>query len=1028
MKSSLPNLTSVIIPALNEGKGIARTIYAVTDYFKTKNLACEIIVVDDGSIDDTRSVVEGLHLSHVHITSHASNRGKGASVRTGMLAAQGDCRLFIDADLQISVMELDKFWPKYREGADLIIAAAPNAVISGQPRGRGVLGFLAKRLIRCVMGWNIVDSQRGLKMIRGSLANDIFSALTVLRWGFDIEMLAIAKARGLDIREVPITYAAPIESRVSIGSYIYTLWELLRVWIQRILGFYNEDPLGRRLVLFAVIILVCLGVYFGQRFIFFDGDTVGVFYPDATTRGAKWASGILSGFPIPASFQWGFFHPIYRVISESYNALLVIFVFLAAYFSYLFARQLFSRRYVSLLVAGTFTLGQFTTHWLGNIAVLSAVYVLPVSLLMALSASRGAWGVALLYSVLIGLSFLGAHQQFVIMALIVAALYWVWLECDAHREGKSLRNSMKDGGRVIGVFVAALIIGLPQFLYMAVFTPLSTRIGGLTLAQASVDAATPLDLIKFILPHFSFRYGISGEFLPYIGIFGLIFALIGVTKMYKSESSVRFFTLLSVGAILTSFKYSPIFWLLHQFPVLEYFRGPARWTFVLNFAMAMLAGYGMKWTMEHWESGRASIQLYAGRLFNAMLGVAMTATLIFAVAGEGSIRFLQQLFTERMYQGTTGLPLEYYHALIERMVRSSFDNFSLGDASSMIALASIAVVYIVARYARDAQVFTGASVIASCALLGASGMMEHTFARSSVLSSSPHIADAILLRGDDAMSFRTFSFLYGAAGSQRVSAIHEGASRDAMMYGIDSLMPNTGLLRGIATIDGYEPMAPRRGQRVLAFVGSEVSQRYTSLANEDIPLGEKLSRFTLRLPVLSMLNVKYLISAYELPATPGLQLIEEVASTRFNIPIYLYENKTVMPRIYFARNVSFVSETDEEKNFKTIIESNTNFANTTFIECADCDSFKNRPTPSDSIAIDAYRDGYLRLTTKTSHDRWLVFSESNLPGWRITIDGRPVQSYMTNYLFHGLPVHGGEHVVEFTYDGVLKWEYIQSLF
>ncbi len=1028
MKSALPTLTSVIIPAFNEGRGIIRTIQTITDYFNAKNMACEIIVVDDGSMDDTRSVVEGLHLSHVQIKSHERNRGKGAAVKTGMLAAQGDCRLFIDADLQISVLELDKFWPQCCDGADVLIASAPGIAPGGQFWKRGVLGLLAKRLIRFVMGWNIIDTQRGLKMIRGSLAHELFSRLSLMRWGFDIEMLAIANARGLDIREIPITYTAPIISRISIGSYVYTLWELLQVWTRRFFGAYDENPLRRRFILLGVFALICLGVFFGQRYIFFDGDAVGVFYPDSSIMGTQWTSGILSGFPIPSSFQWGFFHPIYRAFSGSYNALVVFFALLAGYLSYALARQLFSSRLVSFFVAITFTLGQFTAHWLGNIAVVSAVYVLPASLLMARSMVRGSRWAALFYSALVGLSFLGSHQQFVIMALMVAALYWLWLESAARKAGKSLRGIIWDSGRAIGALLVAFIIGLPQFIYVAVFTPLSTRVGGLTLAQASVDAATPLDLIKFVFPYFSFRYGVSAEFLPYIGIFGLVFAFIAVAKMYKSESSVRFFALLSAGVIIASFKYSPIFWVLHQLPVLEYFRGPARWTFVLNFSMAILAGYGMKWTIEHWEGVRASIQLYSRRAFISVLGIATTATLVFAVAGESIIRYVQHQFTEKMYQGTTGLPLEYYHALIERIVKNSFDNFSLGDASFLIALASIAAVYLVAQYARDAKAFAVASVVTSCVLLGVSGMMGHTFARSDTLSSSPPIADAILSRGDDAMSFRTFSFLYGSAGSQRISAINEGASRDAMMYGIDSLMPNTGLLRGIATIDGYEPMAPRRGQRVLAFVGSESNQRFASLANESISLPEKLSLFSHRLPVLSMLNVKYLISAYELPATSGLQLLEEASSTRFNIPIYLYENTTVMPRIYFARGITHVSETDEEKNFKTIIESNANFANTTFIECADCGAIKNQHTSSDSITIEAYRDGYLRLMTKTNHDRWLVFSESNLPGWRITIDGAPTQSYMANYLFHGLPIPAGEHTVLFEYAGVLTQEYIKSLF
>ncbi|MEK7600451.1 MAG: glycosyltransferase [Patescibacteria group bacterium] len=1020
---------SIIIPALNEELTIASSVQKISRYLQSRNMSYEILIVDDGSTDATVARVERLHDAHIRLLRHEKNLGKGAAVKSGMLAARGAARVFIDADLQIHIENLDRFWEPLHKGADVIIASSPDAPSGARFWARGILGFLAKKLIRFVMGWDIPDTQRGLKMFRDVAAVDIFSSIKVCGWGFDIEVLAIAMARKYKIEQIPVSYDRPIVTRVSMWSYLRSLWELVVIRTRLLFGVYKGGGVRspRFFILFILSSIVFLVILF-LKFIFFDGDVIGLFYPNYTSTHHLWNSGILSGFPTPASFQWGLFHPIYRIFSGSYNALIAFFVFLAGYLSYVFARQLFSSRLVSVFAATTFILGQFTMHWLGNIAVVSAIYVLPASLLLVSSMVRGSWGLALFYSALIGLSFLGSHQQFVIMALVVAALYWVWLEYVARKAGKSLGGIIWDGGRGLGALAVAFIIGLPQFIYVAVFTPLSTRIGGLTLAQASVDAATPLDLIKFIFPYFSFRYGVSGEFLPYIGIFGLAFAFIAIVKTYKNESHVRFFTLLSVGAILTSFQFSPIFWVLHKLPVLEYFRGPARWTFALNFSMAILAGYGMKWTAEHWESVRMSIQLYSRRALLGVLGVASVMTLIFAMAGESIIRYVQHQFTEKMYQSTTGLPLEYYHTLIERIVKSSFDNFSLGDASFLIALVSIVAVYVVARYTRGGRTFTVASVTSSCVLLGISGMIGHTFARSDALFSSPPIAGSILSRSDDPMSFRTFSFLYGSAGSQRISATHEGASRDAMMYGIDSLMPNTGLLRGIATIDGYEPMAPRRGQRVLAFVGSEVSQRFASLAHEAVPLPEKLFVFSSRLPLLSMLNVKYLISAYELPPTPGLQLSEEVSSTRFNIPIYLYENKQVMPRIYFARGVTYVSETDEEKNFKTIIESNTNFAHTTFIECADCETMKNQPTPSDTLTIEAYRDGYLRLTTKTARDRWLVFSESNLPGWRITIDGAPAQSYMANYLFHGLPIPAGEHTVLFEYEGVLTWGYVKSLF
>ena len=761
-----------------------------------------------------------------------------------------------------------------------------------------------------------------------------------------------------------------------------------------------------------------------SNLLFFDGDSIGVFYPDNLILGApQWTSGILLGFPIPASFQWGYFHPLYQALSGHYNLLVLTFALLTGLFSYLFAHHLFQRRSVSAVTALLFTFGQVHVHWLGNIAVLSAAIALPVVMLGVRALVEKRWSRATMYAILCGATFLGAHQQFVVMALGVGALYWVWLEW-----GRGFGSILRDGLRALGIFGASILIGLPQFFYTAVFTPLSTRIGGLSYAQASVDAATPLDLIKFIFPNFSFRYGISAEFLPYIGFFGLLFTGIAIVKLYRIDTSVRFYTNLSVGVLLATFKYSPVFWILHQLPVFSYFRGPARWTYVLTFTMAVLAGYGMKWALEHRSEFRAHALSFSRWLMIGIGTLGVLSSAVYKIFGTEIIAYLQRLFDERMYASTTGLPLAYYHTLIRRIVETSFANFSISSPAFLIALGSAVAMYFVVRYAKTSRTFSIAVIGVTAASLLLSGLQGRSFASGDIITTSPPLAEYIRSHEASSYAFRTFSFLAGTAGSQKISAIHEGASSDALLYGIDALMPNTGLFWDIPTIDGYEPMAPRRGQRVLAFVGSEVSQRFASLANEGISLTEKLSLFSRRLPILSMLNVKYLISAYELPPAPGLSLLKEESSTRFNIPIYLYENKSVLPRIYFANNIVFVSETDEEKNFKTIIESNGDFAKRTFLECATCHTLPHRPSPSDALAIQEYRDGYVRLTTSTAHDRWLVFSESNLPGWRITIDGIPTQSYMANYLFHAFHVPAGVHEAVFEYTGVLTGEYLRSLF
>lgn len=783
---------------------------------------------------------------------------------------------------------------------------------------------------------------------------------------------------------------------------------------------------------FLALALVCALValfLLGMRIVE-DGDAIQYFYPYAALHvsggGSLWSGSILFGVPIAASFQYGFFSPLFRaaygVLGSvgGYAALIVLLIAVAGLLTYRFARVLGLSRSASFFVASCYALGQFSTHWLSNISVIGSISVLPALMLGVWGSFHRRFMFAVVGMLATGIALLGAHQQFVFMALVVSAVYTIVLTTDRYRQD-SLRAVFAPIAGAVGMVLGGFLIALPQLIYTVVFSPLSTRVGGLSWSQASVESATPLDLIKFVLPHFSFRYGISAEFLPYIGIFGLVFVVIAILKMYRSNVEVRFFTVLSVILLLTTFKYSPLFWLVHQVPVLDYFRGPARWTLALNFTMAILAGYGMQWAIENWAKFKNIGVRIAGRIFAVVAGVGAVSSVVFILFGDTIARFLQGQFDTRMYADTTKLPLEYYHTLIQNIVNNSFANFYILNDKFLIALFSIGTAYAVMRFSKTINIFSLSALVVTFLSLLVAGFSNLSFANSDVIEKTPPTAEFILSREKSSFTYRTFNFLSGMASSQKISAINSNSSKDAILYGVDSLMPNSGLFWGIPTADGYEPMAPRRGQQVLAYIGSEVNQRFLSLANYSIPLPDKLELFTSRLSVLSMLNVKYIISAYELPKTDGLELAETFTSTRFEVPIYLYENRKVLPRVYLANAITSVSETDEEKNFTAIIESNTDFSKNTFIECADCSQYQNQSAKSDKIVVREYKDGYLNLTATVEKGRWLIFSESNLPGWKITIDGRPARSYMANYLFHGLYVPKGQHQIMFEYVGILRF-------
>jgi len=245
---------SWIIPAYNEEERIEKTVRAVGQYLRSKNFAggFEIIVADSASRDRTRAIVRSLQdrIPGIRILD-LENRGKGWAVKNGMLSAGGDIRIFADADNSVSPEQFDNFLPYlYTAGQerdaryDVVIGSIEiaGASITEQAQWwRRILGKLAKYVIRMGSGlWEIRDSQRGFKAFGRTAAEYVFPRQTVTGWGFDFEILLIAKLGGLRIKEVPVRWVNPPGSKVGLGAYVSALMELLRVRWNAVRGLYNR--------------------------------------------------------------------------------------------------------------------------------------------------------------------------------------------------------------------------------------------------------------------------------------------------------------------------------------------------------------------------------------------------------------------------------------------------------------------------------------------------------------------------------------------------------------------------------------------------------------------------------------------------------------------------------------------------------------------------------------------------------------------------------------------------------------------
>jgi glycosyltransferase involved in cell wall biosynthesis len=237
---------SVVIPAFNEARRLPGTLEQVTAYLARQDYRSEVLVVDDGCTDGTASLVRDWPAGPVplRLVAHPDgrNHGKGATVRLGLGQAVGVHRLFMDADSSTTIDHVERFWPAFAEGYDVVIGSRDVAgahVVIHQPWYKELGGKLGNLIIRSLAVPGIYDTQNGFKAVTARCIEDVLPYLTIDRWGFDVELLVAARCRGYRVKEVPIVWRNDAASTVPAGAYLQVLGEVFRVRRQRAAGFYS---------------------------------------------------------------------------------------------------------------------------------------------------------------------------------------------------------------------------------------------------------------------------------------------------------------------------------------------------------------------------------------------------------------------------------------------------------------------------------------------------------------------------------------------------------------------------------------------------------------------------------------------------------------------------------------------------------------------------------------------------------------------------------------------------------------------
>jgi dolichyl-phosphate beta-glucosyltransferase len=234
---------SLIVPSFNEEERLPASLAKLLAYLDESGHDAEIVVVDDGSTDGTAAIVENESDQRVRLLKNPGNRGKGYSVRHGMLEARGAIRIFTDADLSTPVEEVDAALKLHGEGYDVAAGSrslAESNVEIRQPWYRQTMGRTFNLFVRMILLRGFVDTQCGFKSFTAEAAERVFASARIDGFAFDVEILLLARRLGMRIIEFPVRWLNSPDSKVNPLTHSSRMFmDLLRIRFDMVRGAYR---------------------------------------------------------------------------------------------------------------------------------------------------------------------------------------------------------------------------------------------------------------------------------------------------------------------------------------------------------------------------------------------------------------------------------------------------------------------------------------------------------------------------------------------------------------------------------------------------------------------------------------------------------------------------------------------------------------------------------------------------------------------------------------------------------------------
>lgn len=812
-------------------------------------------------------------------------------------------------------------------------------------------------------------------------------------------------------------------------------------------------------LIIAVVVLAFSPLLFFNK-VFFDEEQFGFYYPQSffyqkeMLRGGDlvWNNSYYAGVPVGFDQFLSPHYPLHKLLFrwfdffEAHHLSIVLAVAAGCLLTYWFGRA--NDFYpISAFVLSTSYLFATSFGWLdiGTLAA-HAFLVTPGLLLALLKISRDdhPFLFAVLGGVVLGIGFLAGFMQIIFYIYTVAFLYALFLCWQGWNVYKGWRRIKVLLGLVLITFIA-LLVGGQQILPSVFLIDLSIRTP--TYAIQHIVPSNPAQFITFLFPEYiklpRFGGGSDGFYLGALGFLAAIFTLVA----HRTRSSLFF--LGAYGIVLGFAFHVPVFsWINEHLPPFSRMGENFRWMLAGSFPLAYLSAYGMEGILRG-NTDRKKINLFlrvsGWAVCGAVLLVIFTNLFLYVLVSRPDLqeKFLQWYVAARF----KSLPLESYRPVLAQILREAEENFFLFDWRVFLPVGLLVSVYFLFRYFGEGKMplhfFKRLAV--AFVVLNLTGVYFAQYKKGLVsedlYTKEPLLAQEIKKRESDPNTYRIAGFAIGDALFWELLSKRMPPPPELAVIQRELMVSDSNVFYGLQRIDGLEPYRTLRHNQILNTVifpsglrvfnassSALATSKLDKLYNEEVwkpaTPAEKIKDFLEHIPLLSSLNVKYIYSLVPLPDA-RLTEIKLPANSLLPFPLYLYENKDFMPRIYFAKNPLFFSGRDIDLLVK--MTAVRDFAKETLIECKNGCTLPVK-NGKNSVRARHYENGLVELETLTEKGGWLVFGESFMPGWTATIDGEQTEIYPADYILQSIYIPAGKHEVKFKYVDIvkLKWQQLKK--